>query len=158
PPGQANAATILTTQIRLSSPHVAAGSPDFAALHPGYRPLFASTQVGAEPLDAFAGLLQRRCCGRVGNPERRAYSERRPLHHRDAFSVQKLSDEILVGLDGVARRGSLAHGAGAGRIDVERALRLRTLDALRLVEHGNAEVAAFLEDLVVLRDEVLRPV
>src|SRR5579862_801078 len=108
-------------------------------------------QIGAKALDALARLLQRRGRSRVGDAECRAEPERRPLHHRHALGVEKLGDEILVGLDAVAGRCRLAHGARAGRIDVERALRLRALDALGLVEHGDAQVAPFLEDLVVLR-------
>ena len=52
----------------------------------------------------------------------------------------------------------LADGAGAGRIDVEGAFRRRAVDAVGLVEHRHHEVAPLLEDLVVLGDEVLRPV
>src|SRR6266851_8026746 len=115
-------------------------------------------QISAEALDALAGVLQRRGGGGVGNAEGRAVTERRSLHHRDAFRFQELGDEILVGLERLAGRRLLADRAGAGRKHVERALRLRADDALRVVEHGDAEVAPLLEDPVVLRDEVLRPV
>ena len=46
----------------------------------------------------------------------------------------------------------------AGREDVERAFRARAFQALRLVQHGDDEVAALLEDLAARRDEVLRAV
>ena len=85
-------------------------------------------------------------------------TERRALHHRHALGLQQLGDEVLVGHELVSARRRPADGAGTGRIDVERALRLRALDAARLVEHRDAQVAALLEDRVVLGDEVLRPV
>src|SRR5262249_31905957 len=88
----------------------------------------------------------------------RANPKGRALNHGDAFGLQKLGDEILVGVDPVPRRGGLAHGPGARGINVERSFRLRAFYALRLVEHGDAEVAAFLEDLIVLWNKVLRTV
>src|SRR5437762_4690851 len=77
-------------------------------------------QVAAEPLDAAAGLFQVFGLGGVGDAERRAEAERRTLHHRDTLGFQELGDEILVGRELLAGRRGLAHGAGAGRIDVER--------------------------------------
>src|SRR5262249_19336000 len=115
-------------------------------------------QVSAEALDAAAGLFQVLGLGGVGDAERRAVAERRALHHRDALGLQKLGDEVLVGRKLLAGRRGLAHRTGAGRIDVERAFRLRALEAVGLVEHRDAEVAALLEDRVVLGDEVLRAV
>src|ERR1043165_1455137 len=105
-------------------------------------------QIPAESLDAAAGFLQVLGLGRIGNAERRADAERRALHHRDAFGVEQLGDEVLVGAEFLAARRRLAHRAGAGRIDVERAFRPRTLHAARLVEHRDNEVAPLLEDLV----------
>src|SRR6059058_1904904 len=60
--------------------------------------------------------------------------------------------------DLLARRGGSSDRALAGRIDVERSLRSRCVQACGLVDHGDAEIAAFLEHLVVLGDEILRPV
>jgi hypothetical protein len=57
----------------------------------------------------------------------------------------------------LASGGGPPHGAGAGRIDVERAFRFGAMDAARLIEHRDAEIAPLLEDRVVLGDEVLRP-
>ena len=59
----------------------------------------------------------------------------------------KLGDEILVGLDDLAGRRRPADRAGAGREDVEGAFRARALQILRLVEHGDDEIAAALERL-----------
>ena len=84
-------------------------------------------QAGAEALDALAGLLQRRCRRGVGDAEVRAEPERGSLHHRNPFCIKQFGDEILVGADLVAGRRQLADGAGAGRIDVERPLRLRDI-------------------------------
>src|SRR6478736_8040287 len=116
------------------------------------------SQIAAKALDAFAGVLQIGSPGRVGNAERRAEPERRALHHRDAFVFQKLGDEILIVGDHLARRRSLADGAGAGRVDIESPLRSRAIDPLGLVEHRHHEIAALLEHLVVRRNEVLRTV
>ena len=54
-------------------------------------------QIAAEALDTAAGLFQVLGLGRVGNAERRAQSESRALHDRNAFRFQQLGDEILVG-------------------------------------------------------------
>src|SRR5438132_2401860 len=115
---------------------------------------FGLSQIAAEALDAAAGLFEVLGLGRVGDAERRPEAERRTLHHRNAFGLEQLGDEILIVAELLAVRRSLADRAGAGRIDVERALGARALDAVRLVEHRDAEVAPFLEDLVVLRDEI----
>src|SRR5262249_19834223 len=117
-----------------------------------------SLQIPAEALDAPAGFFERRGGGRVGNTEGGAETEGRALHHRDAFRLQELGDEVLVAGERLAARRLAPHGAGARRVHVERAVRLRALDAVGLVEHGDHEVAPLLEDGVVLRDEVLRPV
>src|SRR5215471_758556 len=113
-------------------------------------------QVAAEALDAPAGLLNQLGVGGIGNAECGAKAERGALDDRDAFGLQQLSHEVLVGLEQLAAWRRLAHGSRTGRIHVERALRLRTMDALCLVQHRDAEVTALLEDLVVLRNEVLR--
>src|SRR6185437_6594648 len=115
-------------------------------------------QVPAEALDAGAGLFERGRRCRIRDAERRADAEWRALHHRDAFGFEKLGDEVLVGGELLTGRRGLAHGAGARRIDIERAFRLRAADAVGLIEHGDAEVAPLLEDLVVLLDEVLRAI
>src|SRR6266446_5558351 len=106
-------------------------------------------QIPAEPLDAPTGFFQIFGPGRVGDAERRAGAECGALHHGDPFGVEQLGDEVLVGLQPFAGRRQLADRPAAGRIDIERALRLRAGDAFRLVEHGDHEIAAFLEHLVV---------
>src|SRR6185312_14160144 len=84
-------------------------------------------QIAAEALNAAAGFFQVFGLGGVGNTKRRAETEGRPLHHRDAFGIQQLGDEVLVAAELLAGRGGLADGAGAGRIDVEGAFRHRAL-------------------------------
>src|SRR6202011_2753763 len=116
------------------------------------------SQVAAKALDAFAGVFEIGGLGGVGDPERRAKPERRALHHGDALRLQELGDEILVVADHLAGRRSLADGTGAGRIDVEGALRPRAIDALGLIEHRDHEIAALLEHLVVHWNEILRTV
>src|ERR1700684_725353 len=98
--------------------------------HPGSSPGRLSlenalSQIATKALDALAGFLEIAVFRGIGNPERRSEPERRTLHHRDAFGLQQLGDEILVVADHLARWRSLAHGAGAGRVDIERALRPR---------------------------------
>src|SRR5882757_1074489 len=97
--------------------------------------LFGLFQIAAESLDAAAGLFEILGLGRVGNPERRPKAERRTLHHRDAFGLEQLGDEILVIAELLASRRRLADRARAGRIDVESTFRPRALDAIGLVEH-----------------------
>src|ERR1700752_648395 len=111
-------------------------------------------QIRAKPLDALAGLLEGRSRGRIGKTEGGAETERGALHQRYAFGVEQFGDEILVRHDLFAGWRGSPDNAGAGRIDVERPLGPRAFDALGLVEHGDAEVAAFLENPVVLGDEV----
>src|SRR3984957_3591612 len=65
-------------------------------------------QIAAKALDAFAGIFEVGGLGGVGDTECRAQAERRALHHRDAFGFQQLRDEVLVVLDHLARRRSLA--------------------------------------------------
>src|SRR5205823_15064320 len=117
-----------------------------------------SAQIAAEALDSTAGLLEVLGLRRIGNAERRPGSERGTLDHRDALGLQELGDEVLVGLQLLARRRGTADRPRARGIDVERAVRLRTADAARLVQHGDHEIAALLEHLVVLRNEMLRAV
>src|SRR5262249_36279114 len=114
----------------------------------------ASCQVAAEALDAAASFLHVLGLGGVGNAERGTETGRRTLHRRHALGLQQLSDEVLVGDELVSGRRGSADGAGAGGIDVERALGLGALDAARLIEHGDAEIAPLLEDGIVLGDEV----
>src|SRR5947209_57711 len=85
-----------------------------------FRRLF---QIPTEALDPPAGFFEVFGLGRVGNPKRRTHSERRALHHRDALGIEQLGDEVLVGAKLLAALRRLAHRAGAGRIDIERALR-----------------------------------
>src|SRR5262245_60880115 len=100
-------------------------------------------QIAAEALNALAGVFEIGRLGCVGNPERRAEPERRTLHDRDTLGLQQLGDKALVVLDQIARGRGLADGADAGGIDVERAVRPRTVDALRLIEHADHEIAPF---------------
>ena len=58
-----------------------------------------SVQIVAEALDARAGLFENFGRGRVGDAEIRAEPERRAVHDRDAFRLEQLAAEILVGLD-----------------------------------------------------------
>ena len=81
-----------------------------------------------------------------------------PCTHGHALLVQQRQHEVLVGVDLDALGRGLADQPLAGRIDVERALRLRALEALGLVQHRHHEIAPLHERLVVARDEVLRTV
>src|SRR5262249_7683937 len=109
-------------------------------------------QAAAEALDAAARLLQRRGGGGVGDAERRPQPERGSLHHGHTLLLEELGHEILVGGERLAARRAPFHGAGARGIDVERAFGLGALDAVRLVEHGDAQVAPLLEHRVVPGD------
>ena len=79
-------------------------------------------QIAAEPLDAPAGLFQVRSLGGVGNAERGRQTKGGAVHHGDPFGRKQLLHEVLVGRELLARGRGLADGAGAGRIDIERAL------------------------------------
>src|SRR5262249_35516721 len=116
-----------------------------------------SAQPRAKALDAAAGLFEVLGRGGVGNAKGRPEPKGRAVYYRDAFGGEELRDEILVDRNLLPRRRGLADRALAERKDVEGALGLRASDAFRLVEHRDDEIAAFLERLVVLRDEVLRP-
>src|SRR4030088_230312 len=72
----------------------ASGALHFAPAKASLRRNLA--QIPAEALDALARILQRRRGGGVGDAEGRAEPEGRALHHRDAFGLQELGDEILV--------------------------------------------------------------
>src|SRR5215831_15484313 len=106
----------------------------------------ASCQVAAEALNAPASFLDVLGLGGVGDAECGTQAERRTLHHRHSLRLQQLADEVLVGDELLSGRRGSADGAGTGRIDIERALGLGALDAARLIEHRDAEVAALLED------------
>src|SRR5215471_16539953 len=109
-------------------------------------------QIAAKALNARAGFLKRRGRRRIGNAERRTQPERRALHHGDSLGLEKFGDEILVGRELLAGRRHLTNATAARRVDVEGAFRLWAAYAIRLVEHGDAKVAALLEDLVMLAD------
>src|SRR3984885_2439199 len=94
------------------------------------------SQIAAKSLDAFAGIIEIGGLGRVGNPECRTEPERRTLHHRDAFGLQQLGDEVLVIAEHLARRRRLADGAGAGRGAMEGAVRPRAIYPPARVEPG----------------------
>src|SRR5229473_5629641 len=112
----------------------------------------------AGALDARAGVAQRFGRGGVGDAEMGRQTEGHALHHRDALGIEQILDEIGVGFDRLALGRALAERAGAGGIDIERALRPRALDALGAVEHADHEIAALLEGGVVPGDEILGPV
>ena len=117
-----------------------------------------SPQLGGELLDLLARLFELLERRRVGDAEVRALAEGGSVHDGDALRIQKLGDEILVVLDHLARRRFPADRARAGRIDIERAFRLRALQMLRLAEHRHDEIAPLLERLAAHGHEVLRPV
>src|SRR5579885_2883389 len=130
-------------------------APRGAAIARGRRRL---CQVPAEALDATTGLFQIFGLRRVGNAKGRSEAEGRALHHRHAFRLQQLRDEIRVVCEFAARGRGLADGAGTGWINIEGTLRHRAFDALRLVEHRHDEVTPLLEDTIVPGDEILRTV
>ena len=80
------------------------------------------------------------------------------MHDGDTLFFQQRRGKVLVVGDGLARRAGFADGTGAARIDVERAFRLRTAQAVRLVQHRHDEIAPLDELGVVLGDEVLRTI
>src|SRR5271157_1962991 len=94
-----------------------------------------SLQLGGELLDLPAGLLELIERRGVGDAEIGPQAEGAAVHHGDAFLVQKLGDEVLVGRDHSSRRRLLADRPRAGRIDIERAFQLRALLVLGLAEH-----------------------
>ena len=95
----------------------------------------------------------RRRCGSTGawRTPRRARPPRLPPR---AAPCTKSSSVLILPPFGVV----LPITPCARRIDVERAFRLRALDALGLVQHRHHEIAPLPEHLVVARDEVLRTV
>src|SRR5215475_14459334 len=112
-------------------------------------------QIPTEALDTAAGFLKVFGFRRIGNAKRRAKAKCGALHHRHTLGFQELGDKVLIASELLSRGRDLAHCAGARRIDIEGAFRRRAFDAVGLVEHGYDEVATFLEDLVVLGDEIL---
>src|SRR5271166_5691224 len=131
----------------------AVNPPDAAALRTGKL----GGQRAAGAIDARTGLAQHVGRGRVGDPEMRREAKRGAVHHRHARHLQQIADEILVVLYRLAGRRSLAYDAGAGRIDVERALGPRTEQARHPVQHIDDEVAPLLEAAIMDRNEILRP-
>src|SRR6516225_8998127 len=109
--------------------------------------LWQLAQITAKALDALASILEIARLGRIGNPECRAKPERRTLHHGDTLGFQELGDKAFVVLDHIARWRGPADRARTGRIDIERTLRPRTVDALGLVEHANHQIAPCPEHL-----------
>src|SRR5579859_155892 len=97
--------------------------------------------LAAEALDAGAGVFEQGVGGRVADAEVGREAEGRAEHHRDPLGLQELGGEVLVRADGLARRGGLAQQAFARRIDVKRALRGRTAQPTRLVQHRDNQVA-----------------
>ena len=67
------------------------------------RRLSRSAQREAGALDTAAGLLEGLGTGCVGNAEVRREAEGRAMHHRDPLGRKQVFDEILVGLDDLAR-------------------------------------------------------
>src|SRR6185437_7612381 len=91
-----------------------------------------SPQLGGELLNLLARLLELIERGCIGDAEVRPLAERRALNRRDALLFEKLGDEVLIRSDHLARRRSSADRLRAGRIDIERPLRLRALQVLGL--------------------------
>src|SRR6185312_11975115 len=67
-------------------------------------------QIAAEALDSPAGFLQVFRLGGVRDAERGPETKGRPVHYRDAFSLEELGDEILVSAQLLAGRRHLADG------------------------------------------------
>ena len=86
-------------------------------------------------------------------------AERRALHHRHALGLEQIVRRSRSSLPITLPSGVVLPIMPAQRrIDVERALRPRAVQALGLVQHRHDQVAALLEHRGVLGDEVLRPV
>ncbi len=127
-----------------------------------------SEAIGIWRCPATAARGRRARCGRRLRAVRRSRSRRRcgnaapgrrPRHARPrrprprADSARKLRHSRSS-----CPWGALADEAGAGRVDVEGAFRPRAIEARHLVQRVDDEVAALLEEEVVLGDEVLRAV
>src|SRR3546814_15519657 len=91
-----------------------------------------SRKLGAEFLDAAAGILERLGGGRIGNAEMRTEAEGRAEHHGNTLLFQQRVAEILVVADLHAALAGLADGAGAARVDIEGTLRRRAVQALEI--------------------------
>src|SRR5262249_34203964 len=115
-------------------------------------------QIPAKTLDAVAGFLEILGFRRIRNAKCRSESERRALHHSHTFGFEELGHKIFIARELLSRGCGLAHRAGARRIYIECTFRRRAFDAVGLVEHRYDEIAALLEDLVVLGDKILRTV
>lgn len=115
-------------------------------------------QIPAETLYPRAGLFE--IFGRSGvrNAEGGAARKRSAVNNGDAFFFQQCRGEGFVVDDLDTRFAGHANGACARWIDIECAFRRRALEAARLVEHGDHEIAALFEDRIVLFDEVLRTI
>ena len=61
-----------------------------------------SPQLGGELLDLLARLFELLERRRIGDAEVRALAEGGSVHDGDAFRVQKLGDEVLIGFDHLA--------------------------------------------------------
>src|SRR5579871_3079251 len=88
----------------------------------------------------------------------RRHPERCPMHGCNSFLVKKAGREVLVSLDQRPALRRLAYSGGTRGKNVERALRHRTRQPLRLVKHGHDEVTAQLKDLLSHSHEILWPI
>src|SRR4029077_10917228 len=117
--------------------------------------LAALADVAAKTLNALAGFLQHVDRGGIRNAEERAHGKGRTVHTGDVLLLEHGQHHVLIG----GELGTLARGLAdqplAGWIHVEGPLRLRTLQALGFVEHGDHEVAPLSELLIVARYELL---
>ena len=80
------------------------------------------------------------------------------LDHGHTLAFQEVGHEIKVGFDRLTRRRLFADRAGTGWKDVKGTFRYRASQALALVQGRDRQVAAGLEDLVMICDEGLRAV
>src|SRR3569833_411860 len=110
----------------------------------------------AEGLNSFARLFQRLVRRRIADAEEGRQAERGAMHHRHASIFQQRVCEGFVAVDHLALGRLLADQLADGRIDIEGAFGLGTFDARGLVQHRHDQVATLLEDLLELRNEILR--
>ena len=140
------AGQLLEVRAIITCPHARAKRRIFTAN-------FRRSAGSAGPLLPAPTLRWRRKCGTPGRDRTRSPAPRRRLPLQAIRSTK--SSSVSITLPDGAR---LADRAGARRIDVERALRLRAMQPVGLVEHADDKVAPLLEHGVVLGDEILRPV
>ena len=85
----------------------------------------------------------------------RRETKRRAMHDRDALGFEQIAHEIFVAVDPRALRRLLTDEAGAGRVDVERALRPRAVETGHLVQQIDDEIARLkLETMGITIDQL----